>query len=125
MRVNASPLCRGPVVGQVLAQEIAHTEPSERPAVAVAEQRRRSQVLAIRGLSPNEISKQPRCPRPQRTETNLVALAVQAHLLGWVEPQIPDLQIKHLLNAGSGVEHQCKESEITLPGRRAPIDVAH
>src|SRR6185312_12456602 len=38
MRVNASPLCRGPVVGQVLAQEIAHTEPSERPAAPVAEQ---------------------------------------------------------------------------------------
>src|SRR5882762_2989634 len=123
--MDASALRRGSIVRQVLAQQVTHAESGERSAVAVTKHGGRCRIRVPRRLARKEIPKQPRGSRPQGTEADLVAFAVQAYLLGRLEPQIAQPKVEDLLDPRPGIEHEGKQSVIALPGGRAPIDVVH
>src|SRR5882757_4590239 len=98
VRMDASALRRGSIVRQVLAQRVTHAESGERSAVGVTKHGGRCRIRVPRRLAHKEIPKQPRGSWPQGTEADLVAFAVQAYLLGRLEPQIAQPKVEDLLD---------------------------
>src|SRR6185312_13497072 len=56
-----------------------------------------------RGLRADEIPQQIGGLWPQWTEADLIALSMQANLLGRVQPQVADAKVEDLLDARAGV----------------------
>ena len=84
--MKAPPLRGRSIVRKIPAQQVPHAESGQRSAVAIAKHDGCREIGPSRYLRGDEVAKQLRRSRPQRTQPDLLALAVQTNLFGWVKP---------------------------------------